>query len=823
MAHTNTVDSPPSLLHADERRERPRRVNALLNAYYSIEDITQNETPQEHVSSDLDRQGFDAKRYFDTMVFAGKLPDLVKRSRDLDVEVKQLDCEMQKLVYDNYTHFTRAAGVISKMKVCIEALAPDIQQLEGNISRMTTHEDQAEVGVAERSKQLDAALKQQRICQKLDMLFRLPAMLKRCLDQGSYESAAAAYNSCSVFLSRHEHMPTFKSISDDVEYLVALIRHALVDRLHSIDLSVDDAVQNSATLLSLGESPATVMREYLVGRTAILQQLLHDCFQPEATSTSSDQGDGVGVGLESSGIAGADATTIAMEASTSSSRYTQEMQRPESKIVSHASTRAASQYIPSFCDAVDGFQTIHDSIATPRRSMIDETALAGFVSTQMEELFEQMSALVRQRCPPTRVLVSCVHNLHDALLRLQARLPQLTSELFLQFRVRLSNNAVDTLFAAAASATLHDLARLHDECGRVEESDDSDLTGVFEDIARTEKSLIMNGWIALSECQPLLSLVDIDLGAAQQLVRRLHGQLISFFLAFVDVCHTYIGQDPEEVRNAIAALLGVSRLAPAEIDSFAQLTWRGLYGLILVRMGRHLEVKVIGKVWGAARDMFTSCAAATDLVPHPELIKATRNAAQAVITHYSFIGGQRLAHFFRDSIQGCDWSSSGEPSDTHFLARVVKDMRRWDTQLARILGDPRKDRDAERRPLNLWKNSMELEMERLLVKKLQAFVRTPFNRNGVEVGILRIAFKALTEYVREATFSKFGLQQIQVDCALLSTFVQGFTEDDDATILCSLLNEVVVSASQRCDNPAFMDAALVEALCEEKKKEFDLE
>merc|ERR1712190_156266 len=123
----------------------------------------------------------------------------------------------------------------------------------------------------------------------------------------------------------------------------------------------------------------------------------------------------------------------------------------------------------------------------------------------------------------------------------------------------------------------------------------------------------------------------------------------------------------------------------------------------------------------------------------------------------------------------------------------------------------------------MGRNSMELEMERLLVKKLQAFVRTPFNRNGVEVGILRIAFKALAEYVREATFGKFGLQQIQVDCALLSTFVQGFTEDDDATVLCSLLNEAVTSASQRCDDPTLMDAALLETMIEEKKREFNLD
>ena len=46
----------------------------------------------------------------------------------------------------------------------------------------------------------------------------------------------------------------------------------------------------------------------------------------------------------------------------------------------------------------------------------------------------------------------------------------------------------------------------------------------------------------------------------------------------------------------------------------------------------------------------------------------------------------------------------------------------------------------------------------------QVYAVIPFNRNGAILGILRIAFKAFFEYVREETFGKFGLQQIQADC-----------------------------------------------------------
>merc|ERR1712056_28042 len=113
--------------------------------------------------------------------------------------------------------------------------------------------------------------------------------------------------------------------------------------------------------------------------------------------------------------------------------------------------------------------------------------------------------------------------------------------------------------------------------------------------------------------------------------------------------------------------------------------------------------------------------------------------------------------------------------------------------------------------------------ERLWARGLQVFAPIPFNRNGAIVGILRIAFKALYEYVREETFAKFGLQQIQVDCTFFAEVVRDFVDPEDANLLDSLLDEVVTSATQRCVEPVLMEAVIVETICDEKKKVFKFE
>merc|ERR1712187_189140 len=102
------------------------------------------------------------------------------------------------------------------------------------------------------------------------------------------------------------------------------------------------------------------------------------------------------------------------------------------------------------------------------------------------------------------------------------------------------------------------------------------------------------------------------------------------------------------------------------------------------------------------------------------------------------------------------------------------------------------------------------------------FAPIPFNRNGAILGILRIAFKAFYEYTREETFAKFGLQQIQLDCAFLADTVREFTAPEDAGVhdLENLLDEVVASATMRCVEPVLMEPVILETRCDEKKRAF---
>lgn len=784
-------------------------MGALLNSYYRIEGSPGSDDASAGITADgiLDVQGFDARQHFDGMVASGHLRELVSQKKDLDVEVGSLDGEMQSLVYKNYTKFTQAADVVLQMKYCLDGMEPDFQMLEAAIGRVSECQARVEDGVWEHSSQIDVLLKRQRLCKKLQVLWELPGTLKRCLDRGEYGKAVEAYCCCSDFLRQYKHIPTFKKVLEEVDNQMNQIGSALGQRLRSPYLSVDEAVNSSVTLLDMGKDQTKVVSEYLRGRVAVLKSSLEHCFCLEPLELFTRR----------------QATAEADQ---------QDLHSPESIALNSAVWRLNDTYVPPLSDAVEGFYRLQEG---RMHSEDDLSMLPGFVRERVQEMFERLFRFVQEKRVSTRVLVSCVHSVRDAMRRLHTLMPLMVTELVSAFLLRVASFATRVIFVEAASALASELLALHGRCKGLQESSaaaggpasaNAGLDEVLEQIARTEHTMIMNTFTALTTCQPLCAMLGPDRPSREQFVRELNGHLCMLHLVFAEACLCYVGRDPPDPRIFDESLRAVERgVAADRLEELGALDWSGLFGLALVRIGRHLETKAINKVWSVTADLFADGVSGTDWAAPPGVLRATRGASQAVISHYVMVAGQRMASFFRNSIQNKNWMTVREPRKPSVLIETVilKEVHAFDAQLARILGDPKRGRPSERRPLSRLKVSMELEIERMVAKKLQVFAPIPFNRNGAIVGILKIAFKALFEYIREETFAKFGMQQIQVDCAFLADAARDFVEAEDANLLDSLLDEALSCASMRCKGPVLMDPAAVHDLIAGRKEHRGIE
>jgi len=781
------ASAPPPPPPTEERASR-RRVGALLDAYYgldggaggtapqldrqdSMHSFGSTSTAQQHNLAELDKESFDAQRFFDTLVAGASVVDVVRKANSVDGETKDLDGDMQMVCYENYSKFIRATELNNQMRVAMGGLEPDLRVMQNGFRNIFDLQVTVDEAVSERAVQVEALLKQQQLCKKLKVLFTLPTTLSRCLERGAYGQAVKAYCSCAEFLRRHKDIKTFRVVLDDVEHQMGRIQSALEKRLLSAELKVEEALATATTLLLLGEDATKVSKDFLSGRSAALREALNWCFA--ATEPAK--------GAQASGV------------------------------VETAFARATERFIPDISDAVDGFQTAWRDRPVPQQDEV----LERFVNARVEDLFDRLALAVAKHCPSTSTLVTCVHTVRDGLRRLAALMPRLLTKLYTSFLGRVAKNAVEALFTKAALAGLDELSRLRQTC-LAQQDESSDATDLLEQSTKTEQELMSLCLSSLNDMQPLRELIGEDKTTRKQLARTLRDQLVCFFAAIVEAAWAFTRREtstdfvlPEEVTSRCQELSAQE--------------WVGTFGLAFMRICQHFEEKGLAKAWTLANDQFSLAEAAPDAV----VAKALSGAAERLIGHYVLVVGQKLAHFFRNATEAKKWMSAKEPKEPSLVIEIVfKEVMVCDAEVGRMLADSRKPRSGVRSRSRMYeqtKDSMELEMDRLWAKKMQAYAPVAFNRNAAIAAILRISFKALYEYARENTFNTFGLQQMQVDCALLAELARDCVDGEDINTLEAVLGEVLNSVTQRCVDPVLMEVAAVAALCDEKKRTLRLE
>ena len=82
-------------------------IRAMLQNYYGTE---QTEEVKEEDYYDMDSKVFDKLK-------EQSLPELIKTNIKVITEAKQLDSDMQKLVYENYSRFMTASKTVRTLQV----------------------------------------------------------------------------------------------------------------------------------------------------------------------------------------------------------------------------------------------------------------------------------------------------------------------------------------------------------------------------------------------------------------------------------------------------------------------------------------------------------------------------------------------------------------------------------------------------------------------------------------------------------------------------------------------------------------------------------
>uniref|UniRef100_A0A6N2NA08 DNA helicase n=1 Tax=Salix viminalis TaxID=40686 RepID=A0A6N2NA08_SALVM len=113
--------------------DKAKRTRDLLSSFYSPDPSVSNTSNSFRFSSldAINSTSFDADQYMNLLVQTSNLEGLLQRHVEMAAEIKNLDTDLQMLVYENYNKFISATDTIKRMKSNIVGMETSMEQLLG--------------------------------------------------------------------------------------------------------------------------------------------------------------------------------------------------------------------------------------------------------------------------------------------------------------------------------------------------------------------------------------------------------------------------------------------------------------------------------------------------------------------------------------------------------------------------------------------------------------------------------------------------------------------------------------------------------------------
>ncbi|XP_069947607.1 vacuolar protein sorting-associated protein 51 homolog [Cherax quadricarinatus] len=797
------------------KKERRRRAE-LLQFYGSGQ---KEDTPY-----DINSKHFNHDMYVQKIIKESSLKQLLEHEAQMVSQIQVLDSDCQTLVYDHYDKFIAAADIVRKMKEGSVKMEAQITRLQDNMSRITASSTSITSALQERRGHLSRLLGVHGTLRKLEFLFHLPQKIDECIAEKNFTEGVRSYVETAEVLHRYRHMPSFNAIHDDCEAAVGRLNLALKEQLALKEGSARHLTECVDLLLQLGEPAEGLCDDFLAhARTKLEDDLTNLTRLAEAAVESGED----------------EAPHQETEEETAAGEHVREVSSQEEM---RDMTRCAATTM----DILEFVDECHESFVGNLWLVISsykEMFLrspggggggggSGASSVALDKLRVFVAGLVEQYVAVVGVRVAAEPDtahyapLTTALDKFHRRLHAITQLLpntnFGDAALSLVIEAGMARCQSSLSALKHGLASSLGDVRHAlaaprhltQDGNESTHRQLNEHLTRlvaaTAASIKEHVTVLQAFTQPKHTFAvraEFRRRFCRELVRE--GVVVAFFLHITDTmlqfCHK---KDKDPV------LL-----------------------LLLSRMCLDLHTSTVHYLLSHCDEQL-QLEDKTGLTHLHTITDGMREAGQKLLNHYVHTQGASISQMLRRSVELKDWLGCGEPRSVRRVMRTVLDeISTMDTQVGALYEEGnRRDRssDSSRRTFHsvnasrgggggrsAWSsytpsqldNSLVANLNKLWSERIEIFAPVEFTRVSILTGIVKISLKTLLESVRLRTFSRFGLQQVQVDAYYLRTYLWSYVADEH--VLNVLLDEVVTSASVRCCDPELMEQRVVEFICDQ--------
>ncbi|XP_015929560.1 vacuolar protein sorting-associated protein 51 homolog [Parasteatoda tepidariorum] len=772
----------------EDQRSRNR---GLLKQYYGFNDDNKEGFDPYNINA----PEFNPDLYLHKLLKECSLSSLMQKENQIFRQIQSLDSEMQTLVYENYNKFISATDTIRKMKNDFKKMEEEMDGLSSNMEVITEFSGNISSTLQGRRQQITKLSGIHSLLKKLQFLFELPPGLKMCIENGAYAQAVRYYLKAQKVLLQYSHMPSFYGIQKDCDILVNELKIKLREQFKFKDASSKQLAECVDLLLQLNEPTEILCDEFIKHAKEKLDcDLMELKHRLEKQTTESDNKNTSGEKHESD------------ERSMDILEF---IDFSYNNFVCNVSLVVASYwdlFLGNYSANIENKNTLKHSIPLDKLEI--------FVKDLMNQYFNFIEIRFSQEntCIDSAILVRALDRFYRRVQAMNRLLP----------RIDFTIQGIKIVKNVAKNRCNYYLMKLKDCFSAA-------MTNMRQSIVAPNNA----GHDNTLTFTDILNKFEMQIASA---IKTAESDLQLFISP--DVSFTMKIRFKEEfscnyVREGVvvAFLKHINKTCEEFCDSNERSTAPAQLLLLLSRFCLNSEQSSISDFISSIDSTFSILT--QDVTTNINDLSAdTKEVAQKLLNHFVKVQGLNISQMLRKSVETRDWLNAIEPRNVRaVMKRVVEDVTSIDTEVGQLYEEGirhERSSDSSRRTYpsvgrslrskynayapSTVDNSLMSNIQKLFSEKIEIFSTVEFSKVSIMTGIIKISLKTFLECVRLRTFSKFGLQQVQVDIHYLQLYLWHFVADENLVHV--LLDEILSSTINRCLDPVLMEPSVVEVICE---------
>ncbi|CAI5930413.1 unnamed protein product [Closterium sp. NIES-64] len=809
--------------------DRARRVKSLLEGYYGhgggapgAEDASGSAAGSSGGRDDINSRAFDADSFVANLIRQAKLDDLLQKHVSWAAEIKNLDSDMQMLVYENYSKFISATDTIRTMKDNVASMESSMDQLLRTVTTVQEQSTAINSNLSERRERIEQLNGTRSLLRKAQFIFDLPKRLRTYSKNHQYRAAVKAYVGALPILQSYGET-SFRTCKKEADDVMAGISKRLQARVMSEEEAMEQRAEAAELLQELGHQVGPLMDAYL---STHWERLIGELRQ------ASDE-----VGrTEESGV---------VDPTAPSQTFVDALKR---------------DFMDDFERTAASFRGIFpmggDKLTEATRSLFNEYIT--YLQRCMQPSDTRSSSdLVFALRKISQDVVKMSELVPDADLQDRAAeaLAAAVRDHIMQGFALLEIRITDALHAVAAKpgapGSLPSLSAGQAKSLRGE--GDRPLAAVLESV----QGLILNSSLRLLEdfrsllhdrVDLLSSWTDDFLSLVQSQLSVLFGSLNSHFLTLSTPPPAHVHQSPT----------GTERPPPSTPGSAGGPV--PMLVLLLARLSLFIQHTALPKLATILETQFAPHNVRLDddseqLFSSSDLMRQFHDTSEKLLQQYVDLEARKLHQMIAKSVSTPNWVKYKEPRDVRMVVDLIlQEVESVEDSVEQLLepgaersrtsrggsgssygksrgsagsgtggvgggggggggrsgmGGGQKERGGTRGRV------LERDVAKLFKQRVEIFTKLEFTQVSVMATVVKLTLKSFQECVRLETFNRGGYQQIQLDALFLCESLRAYVDDESAVD--TLMDEVCTAAAERSLDPTSMDAVAMDRIMQAKR------